>query len=173
MGVIMSTIVKEVIATLILVTTGVVMAGIVHFSILIFLSCKVARKVLTDAINLATDVVLVLKSISFVVTEVSFHCLGMFVAMVIAVFSYAFIFSVLCAHAMYTVAMVMKRSKRRKRYFRRLIKVVTYVGFVVCLTYVVRERTTVVMETTEEFGKTTFALVLGYMISGRSPPSQT
>merc|ERR1712189_138659 len=153
--------IKEVIATLTLLTISIAMAALVHFAILIFLSCRVMHKVTTHIIPVSV-------SIGSLATEILFHCLGVAIAFPMALISYAFIFSLLCGHTMYTVGKRLKQSKRRKRYFRRLLKVVGYVGFVVCLTSVVREKTSVVMETT---GKTTFTLALGYMISGR--PSTT
>merc|ERR1712189_160415 len=161
--VILNVVVKEVIATLTLVTTSIAMAVLVHFAILMFLSCRVIHKV-------TSHIIVILVPIVSLGTEVLFHCLGVAVALPIALISYTFIFSLLCCHALYTVGKRLKQSKRRKRYFRRLLKVVTYVGFVLCLTYVVREKTSVVMETT---GKTTFTLALGYMISGRPSTTST
>ena len=168
---IMSIIVKEAIATSILIPTGVVTAALLHFLVLIFFAIGTVINILYAAKHIPADISSALTTSVSLATEVLFHCLGFAVAMVIAVISYTILLMTLCGHAVYTVALRLKRSKRRKRYFRRVLKVVTYVGFVICLTYVVREKSTIAMEMTEEYGKATFALALSYMASGRSPAS--
>ena len=169
--IILNIITEEVIATSVLVTTGIAMAVLIHFSILIFFAYQVALKVLANAMDIIEDSLFILQLIFCSATEVFFNYMGTFIAMVIAAMRYVVLFFVLCGRAVYTLVMVLKQTQQRKMYFRRLIKLVTFVAFVFCLSQVMRESKTVVMDMTKEYGKTTFTLVLGYLISGRSAAS--
>merc|ERR1719219_406188 len=102
----------------------------VHLSLLLIVSLHAARHALTHAYHVTCDVIAIMATAASFVNEVVFHCVGVVVAMVIGVVSYVLLCAFLFVHATCTVAMTMKRSERRKRYFRRILKVATYVGFV-------------------------------------------
>ena len=169
--IILITIVKEIAVTTIIIFASIVIATLTHQAILIVLSLRALRHVINDVTKRTHDVINKMAPAVLLTTEVFFHCLGVVVAMGLAVLSQMFMISLLSCHLVWTVAVRLKQSRRRKRYLRRVVKVTACVGFVVALTYVVRERS-VVMEMTEEYGKRTIPLVLGYMMSGRGTSSQ-
>merc|ERR1712168_1734166 len=182
--VLMSTVVKEILVTAILTTLALCAAVVVHLALMVVVTLHAARSALMYIAHVTSDVIAVIATAASFVNEVLFHCLGVAVAMVIGVVSYALLCVFLFAHASRTVVVTLKRSERRKRYVRRILKVATYVGFVVCVSYLLRERTVVVDDMTasdvhgvvESYGKTTsnsfqqIALVFGYAVSGIASP---
>jgi len=173
-------ILREVLAGVICTIAGLTLAVATYISLLFVLLVYATYNVIVFVVKHRSEIAGFIRLTVSLSNELLFHGLGLVVAVALGILTYSLLLMVLFVHGMFTTAVQLKRSKRRKRYFRRTLKVISVVTFIIVLKYLVGESETIVRHITNHdiynmtYGKTPtcsfqeLTIFLGYIISGRS-----